>query len=70
MSLTGEIPFTVKSLFFGVGTLDYSLIDTTAETTISLISAGLGVGINLEPSLKLSLNLLLQPAGVSVFIRG
>ncbi len=52
VSLTGEIPFSSESVFFGTGLVDFGLISTTADTSISIISLGMGAGINYDPVLK------------------
>ncbi|MCK5672902.1 MAG: hypothetical protein KAH95_05985, partial [Spirochaetales bacterium] len=57
VSLTGEMPFSSDSGFFGTGLVDFGLISTTADTSISIISLGLGAGINYDPISKLNLKL-------------
>jgi len=37
VSLTGDIPFSPNTPFFGTGIFDYSLISTKADTSISII---------------------------------
>ena len=56
-ALTGDIPFSSNDLFFGTGMLDFSLISTTAETSISLVSLGAGAGVSYNPTTKLNLKL-------------
>jgi len=55
VSLNGEIPFSSGSPFFADALLDYSVISTTADTTISLIGFGAGGGLSFDPSEKLNL---------------
>ena len=57
VSLIGEMPFSPESVFFGTGLLDYGLISTTADTSISLISLGVGAGASFDPVSKLNLKL-------------
>jgi len=57
VNLAGEMPFSSESPFFGTGLLDYSLISTTAETSISLLSVAAGAGISYDPVSKLNLKL-------------
>ena len=56
VGLTGERPFS-SSPFFAAGLLDYGQITTTAETSLSLLSFGLGVGAGYEPTEKLGFKL-------------
>ena len=60
VSLIGEIPFSSESVFFSTGLLDYGLISTTADTSISIISLGLGAGISYDPVSKLNFKLCLS----------
>ena len=57
VSLTGEMPFSSESIFFGTGLVDFGLISTTADTSISIISLGLCAGISYDPVSKLNFKL-------------
>jgi len=54
-SLSGEIPISTDSPLFINALLDYSMISTTADTTVSLLGLGAGAGLSFDPSEKLSL---------------
>ena len=56
-ALIGEIPFFTESPFFWNAAFDYSLIGTTADTSISLILLGAGAGVSYDPAAKLNLKL-------------
>ena len=57
VNLTGEMPFSSESVFFGTGLVDFSLVSTTADTSISIISLGMGAGMSYDPISKLNLKL-------------
>lgn len=56
-ALSGEIPFSTDSPFFTNALLDFSMVGTTADTTISLIGLGAGAGVSINPSPKLNLKI-------------